>query len=190
MDVSKLSIDDNIEVYKQKVLVSCHNVLAVAQNAISKHPKIKKVIILEHAPRFDMNDVDPQEIKPKLAKYANQTLSDLMKSSPVKDKIQIGKHNPHCEGDQIAARYRDDRTGRYDGVHMYNSLGKNVYTRSLLDILKTVIPIPHKASVSSSSYHTTCPTTQYHNTQKRNINSRSHNEYSVPVHNQFDVLGN
>ena len=52
MDTSKLTRDDNIEVYKQKVSISCENVVAVAQNALSKHPELERIVIMEHSPRI------------------------------------------------------------------------------------------------------------------------------------------
>jgi hypothetical protein len=196
LDKTKLTSNDNIEVYKQKVVVSCQNLLTVAQNALSKHPQLKKVVIMEHAPRYDVSDVDPTGIKPKLAKYANSSLAQMWHDSAMKDRIVIGKHSLDCGGDQIAARYRDDWSGRYDGVHMYGRNGKNVYTRSVLQIIKSVLPTPHTAfpsSSSSSSFHSSCPQTQYQRMQKNKTSTRhQQNEsiYTVPVSNHFDILGN
>ena len=115
--------------------------------------------------------------------------------SAMKDMIMIGKHSLDCGGDQIGARYRDDWSGRYDGVHMYGSNGKNVYTRSVLQIVKSVLPTPHTKvpSSSSSSFHSSCPQTQYQKMQKRKTSQRcqqNENIYTVPVSNQFDILGN
>ena len=65
----------------------------------------------------------------------------MWNSSSIKDRILIGKHGLDCGGDQIAARYRDSWSGRYDGVHMYGTHGKDAYTRSVLDIMKAALPI-------------------------------------------------
>ena len=118
LDTTKLSPGQNIEAYKQSILISCQNVFSAAHNALSRHPQLKKVVIMEHAPRFDAPDVDPTGLKPKLAL--------LWHSSVMKDRIVIGKHSLDCSGEQISVRYRDDRSGRYDGVHMYGSQGKNM----------------------------------------------------------------
>ena len=39
--------------------MSCENVFNVAEEAITKHPHLKTVVIMEHAPRFDLPDIDP-----------------------------------------------------------------------------------------------------------------------------------
>ena len=57
MDTSKLIDSDSIEVYKQNVFLSCQNIFTVAENIIRKHPKLEKVIITDHAQRFDIPDV-------------------------------------------------------------------------------------------------------------------------------------
>ena len=49
----------------------------VAQNALDTHISLKKVIIMNHAPRFDTADIDPLGIKPKLAEFANNHLLQL-----------------------------------------------------------------------------------------------------------------
>ena len=113
INTSKLSVSDNIAVFEKNVVTSCHNTFAVAQNAIQNHHNIKKVVIMQHAPRFDEQNVDPSGLKPKLAKLANSTLSQLWHSSVHKDKIVIGHHNLDCSGDLVTARYRDERTNRY-----------------------------------------------------------------------------
>ena len=43
----------------------------VAENALANHPNIKKVIIINHPPRFDTPNMDPMSLKSKLANYAN-----------------------------------------------------------------------------------------------------------------------
>ena len=193
MDVTKLTINDNVEALKQKVVVSCQNVFNVAQNAITRHPQLQKVVIMEHAPRHDVPNVDPTGIKPRLAKLANLTFVQLWQSSNMKDNILIGKHSLDCTrtGDQLAARYMDDRNGRYDGVHMYGSHGKHVYTKSVLDIMKAILP---QSSTPSSSLHSSCPQTKYQQKQTKNMSSQAKHQnkniYTIPVNNQFDILGN
>jgi hypothetical protein len=158
-----------------------------AQNAISRHPKLQKVVIMEHAPRFDVFETDPMGIKPKLAKLANSTFDDMWSRSSMKDKIIIGKHSLDRGGNNIAAMYRDSWTGKYDGVHMYSSQGKEAYTRSVLNIIKDQM-----FQSSSSSSHFSCPQTQYQESQKTSNqqNQQNKNVYTVPVSNQFDILGN
>ena len=190
LDTTKLSTNENIEVYKQKVYISCQNILTAAENAINCHPQLQKVVITEHAPRFDANDMDPTGLKPKLAKYANSVFTQLWHSSALKTKIAIGRHSLDCGGDQLAARFRDERTGRYDGVHMYGSQGFKTFTDSMLQIITSVFP--SSSPSPSSSFHTTCPQAKYQKrqTSKSSGQQKSSNVYNVPVHNLFDVLGN
>ena len=68
LNTSMLTQNDNTEVYKQHVTISCQNMLTVAYNALTAHPELTKVVLMEHPPRFDVIDADP---KPQLMKYAN-----------------------------------------------------------------------------------------------------------------------
>ena len=85
LDTSQVEQLDNIEVFKQKVVVSCQNIFYVAHNALSKpFNTLKQVVIMEHLNRHDVSDVDPTELKPKLAKFANATFARLWNSSAMK----------------------------------------------------------------------------------------------------------
>ena len=121
MNTEKLTKSDNIEVYKQKIAISCENVFTAAQNAIIEHPELDTVIIMKHVPRHDISTVDLTGIKAKLAIFANSTFTQLWHSSRMKDKIVVGRHNLKCKDDMINAWYKDDWSGRFDGVHMYGS---------------------------------------------------------------------
>jgi hypothetical protein len=106
---------------------------------------LKKVVIMEHAPRFDKPDVDPSGLKPKLADFTNSTLTQMWHSSAMRDRIVIGKHSLSCNEDNKVAMYRDDWSGKFDGVHLYGSHGRKTYTASVLNILKmffTLLPLP------------------------------------------------
>ena len=192
LDTTKINPGQNIEAHKQVVMISCQNIFSAAQNALTKHPQLKKVVIVEHAPRFDVSDMDPTGLKPKLAIFANSYFAQLWHSSPMKDRIVIGKHSLDCSGEQISARYRNDRSGRYDGVHMYGSQGKTAYTNSVGQIIKSVLRSSQSSSSSplSSSLHSSCPQAQYQKSQKQNTSQKYEDIYTVPVSNQFNVLGN
>ena len=73
IDTAKLRQSDSIDVYQQMVHVSCVNMFTCAEYALKDYPNLKKVILLEHAPRYDTEDVDPLGLKPALAKYSNNT---------------------------------------------------------------------------------------------------------------------
>ena len=140
---------------------------------------------MQHAPRFDTVDVDPLGLKPKLAMYANSILSQLWHSSPMKNRIVIGKHKLGCPEDKFEERYTDGRTGWYDGVHMFNRAGKAVYTESLVQIIKSVIPALTRTTSDDQ--------TQARHRNKKTTNTRYHSrqsQYIVPTSNKFDILGN
>ena len=166
----------------------------VATNALKTHPQMKNVIVLEHAPRHDVTITDPTQLKSKLAKFANTTLTQLWHSSNMKDRIIIGKHSLDYTENMLHAIYKDDWSGRYDGVHMYGSHGKGVYTRSVLQILKKVLPSPGRTPSSSSPSHSHCEQAQFQKSQEKKQKASGHqqhkNAFSVPVSNRFEVLGN
>ena len=200
LNTSKLTDEDNVEVFKQNVLISSKNMFTVAQDALIRHPQLKKIILMEHAPRYDGAHVDPTQLKPKLAKLANNIYTQLWHSSALKEKIIVASHNLDCSDDLFTAWYTDVKTGRNDGVHMYGSHGKMAYTKSLVQMFKKFLPSQSGTasptlSQSSSVFHSPCPQTQYQNTQiqgkSRNFGQEPQsNIYTVPVSNQFDVLGN
>ena len=166
MNTSKLFDGDNVEVYKQNVITSCHNTLAVAHNALQNLPNLEKVVVMEHAPRFDEENIDPTGLKPMLAKLANSTFAQMWHSSMFKDKLVIGKHSLDCTNDQRDIRYRDERSNRYDGVHMYSSYGKRAFTRSVTKILKALLPFTPQPYSSSSCPHSTCLQAMYQKERK------------------------
>ena len=88
IDTSKVKPEDSTETFKHKVQISCQNILRVAG--------LKKVTIMNHAPRFDAHKVDPVGIKPKLASCANSFMLELWLNSPNKNRIVIGSYNLEC----------------------------------------------------------------------------------------------
>ena len=113
MNTANLTVNDNIEVYKQKVLISCENMFTVANNALKEHKNIEKVILMEHAPRLDLGSNDPTRLKSKLAKFANSSLQQLLNDSTMKERIMIGRHwTLECSENMIDAMYMDNRSGK------------------------------------------------------------------------------
>ena len=193
LDTKSLKPTDSIEVYKQNTFVSCQNMMTVAEHAAKVHPKLEKVVIVEHAPRDDPLSVDPTGLKAVLAEYANYCLTQMVQKSNFQDKIVVGRHDLKIESVQKDSLYKDDWSGRQDGVHFYGSLGKTAFTDSLCQIVKSVC-LTKKANLplsSISSYHTFCPQAQF---QQRKYYLSKQNEvkdqYNVPVHNKYSVLGN
>ena len=118
MDTSKINVNDDTEVFKKNIVVSCENMVTVAENALKDHPNLKNVIIMEHADRYDDPAYDPTGLKPKLAKFANITLSQLLNKENTTNKIQIGKHNLDYTEYMFHAIYKEEWSGKCDGLHM------------------------------------------------------------------------
>ena len=193
LKTSNLKPNDKTMVFHQNVIVSCKNMFTIAENALRNHKNLTKVVLLEHSPRFDNQDIDPIGLKHELAKFANVTYGQLWLTSPLKDKIKIGSHKLNCLDDsQFFETYSDARTHRFDGVHLYGKYGRQAYTNSLLDVLKCFLPQPHQPPHVGAPSHSDCPQTRFSNTQKKTtyFNQTHSNIYTVPVSNTFDVLGN
>ena len=181
LNTEMLTKNDNVEAYKQKIISSCHNIFDVAQNALCAHPELRKVVIMEHAPRVDTLKEDPTGLKLKLATFANASFAQMWHNSTMKDNILIGKHSIDAAGDKAPALYKNDRTGRMDGIHFYGDYGKEIYTSSVSTIIMSALsfkasrPRRFDQKVSNESAQKTKP---------------NQNIFSVPVNNRFQVLGN
>ena len=162
--------------------------LTVATNALRTHQNIEKVILMEHPPRHDTPLDDPTGINSELAKFANSTLQQLLKTSSMKNKIIVGKHSLDFSNNMKDAIYRDEYSGRYDGIHMYGNLGGIMFTRSVLSMFSSVFAIK-STNYTTNSIHRNCEQTLY----QQKTNSRSYkprSEFTLPLRNRFEVLGN
>ena len=140
---------------------------------------------MEHHPRFDTIDQDPMTLKPKLAKQANVTLGELWLNSEKKDKIFIGQHSLESfgRGSSHFDRYKDQNTGKYDGVHFYGKAGSTDYTNSVNTIMMLAEEHQnntqnHQSGRAQSDDHTNCPQAKY---QRRY-------QSSISTSNRFSVL--
>ena len=118
LDTVNVKASENIEFFKQEVVISTKNMISAAENALKSNPSIKKAIILGHPPRFDTPEVDPLMLKQTLAKVSNNLLYQLWLDSPLKDRMFIGEHKLECSPSTRIDRYTDEKTKMYDGVHI------------------------------------------------------------------------
>ena len=183
LDTTHLAPTDNIEVYKQNVIRSTQNMFSLAQATLGENRNLSKVIIMEHPPRFDTQEVDPTSLKNKLAIFANTTLSSIWLNSPLKDRIIIGRHSLESPGvgPSHQARYRG-QGGRYDGV--YGKAGSKDYTTSVRSIISMALPNQDLTSqdvqLSSGPFdHKKCPQTKYLNRKKNQPSVKTQNRFSV-----------
>ena len=187
LDTTQLGPRDNTEAFQHQTILSCQNMIHLAENSLRNNPSLAKVVIMEHPPRFDMPGLDPTSLKPELAKLANSTLGQLWLNSPLKDKICIGRHN--LVGSEVGtaahlSRYQNSHTGRYDGIHFYSQIGSKVFTNSLVNIFMGALSQlrPSKTAnglgTAQSNVHTGREQTRQQGQYKA----------SVPTRNRFDVL--
>ena len=174
--------------------------------------ELGNIILMKQIPRYDPSDVDPLSLKPALSQLYNNTLTDEWMNSQYKDRIMIGTHDIECSGAIQQARYRETRSGKFDGIHMFGPSGRKFYTLSVLNIFKYC-----KILSSEYEYHQSCPQYKYQESQRnkttfrkttynkttyqRSTNQRSTNQktenrhstnyrsaFSIPTQNRFSVL--
>ena len=109
LDTSRLKSNDSTHFYKQRVIQSSRNMFNLAHAFLEQNTNLRKVVIMEHPPRFDDRRVDPISLKPSLRALANATLYQLLDYCSMKDRIFIGSHSLECAGIGATheARYQD-----------------------------------------------------------------------------------
>ena len=190
VDISNLNTKnvrakDNTDEFKERVGISCKNMMKVAQDALKNHPELEKVTIMNHAPRYDTSDVDPVGLKSILANFANAYFLELWLDSPMKNKIVIGSHSLDCSGEERTKRYTDDRSKRYDGVHFLGGLGKSVYTESVMKILLSSFQTQSQASAKLNPAHRN----RDEEKKQRKYSSVLTGEPIIRTQNRFSPLG-
>ena len=183
--------EDLEEPFKTKIETSCRNIFNIAENAIKNNPELKRVTIMDHPPRFDTAKEDPLSLKPKLAHYANNCLQKLWVESSYNENIMVGNHTLDCSDVAQRERFTDDRSRKYDGIHMYGSSGKLAYTDSLVNILLSSLETSSSLSsrtIPANNYHTQCPQTRYMEKQKKLYSSVVRENITVKTQNRFSPL--
>ena len=187
LNTSQLSSTDNTEIFQQNVIVSAQNMLSLAKASLEQNKGLRRVVLLEHPPRFDKIDVDPASIKPNLVQIANATLNQLWLSSPLKHKISIGCHSLYSNGvgKSHTERYQNQYTGRYDGVHLYGRTGCDDYTRSLVNIFLSTC-LYHNSTKTKTQcgstqqdMHINCPQTKFQNKTIFHPSVKTQNRFST-----------
>ena len=89
----KVQPSDNIDSLKTEVRKSCRKMIDIAEDIIKGENDTKKVLILEHPPRFVSGSKDPLSLKSELSRYANTLYQQMWFYSDVKHKLVLGKHN-------------------------------------------------------------------------------------------------
>ena len=186
LNTANLSTFDNTEHFQQQVIVSAQNMFNLAKVTLEQNQSLSKVVIMEHPKRFDTQNVDPTSLKSNLVGVFNETLYQLWLKSPLKNEILVGHHTlgSSGHGPSHLARYQNENTGRYDGVHMYGINGCKDYTRSVQNILLLAFPKPNsnqiKHGCGNAQPDSHCP----------QMKSQKNTDYhsSVQPQNRFDVF--
>ena len=143
---------------------------------------------MEHPPRCDKKEVDPTSLKSTLAELANSTLTQLWLNSPLREKIIIGRHSLENSGSGgvYHARYVNNKTGRFDGVHFYGQMGREDYTKSVKNIFmmaelnKISTNYKTEGGKAQSDNHVKCPQAIFQTKTKYHP--------SVQTKNRFDIF--
>ena len=81
-------------------------------------------------------------------------------NSKFKENIIIGSHNIDCTGAIKEARYKETKSGKFDGIHLFGSSGQKAYTQSVLAVLKFA-----QLTSGDYDYHHSCPQYRYQGVQ-------------------------
>ena len=167
-----------------------------------KTGKVKNVILLQHIPRYDIEEKDKD--KAELARMANKEMQKARDASEFAEHILVGRHTSlDCEGRIRTKRFTSDQTnglhgknirlGKYDGLHMYSQTGAEALTGSILNIFHRAGMVKHKKHGSSSSIQgaETEPGTNHY---VRNTSNTVRNQrvevpvWEIPTQNRFQVF--
>ena len=146
---NKDNITEYLDFMKQDVEDSAQSVFKAAEKALVDNPSIRKVVLMNHLPRFDTTASDPLQLKPSFSVLFNNILKNSQWiESPLKDRIFVGTHVLDTSGREFDAIFRDSSSGNRDGVQLRGKCGRKVYTDSVLGILKSSKLISHQFNIS------------------------------------------
>ena len=103
VDITNMKTDferhgDYEEYFRQETIISAHNLFESASAALTTHPSLKKVVLMEQIPRYDTIISDPHTIKPGLSRLFNTTLKQLCLQSSLNNRLVFGRHTLACTG--------------------------------------------------------------------------------------------
>ena len=101
---TNVNVTEHQTFFKQQTVISATNLFTAATNVLQSHRGLKKVVIVEQAPRYDSSRDDPDRLKQTLVQIYNDTLVQLKRSSSQFNKISIAKHRLDCSGGIQEAR--------------------------------------------------------------------------------------
>ena len=154
LELPKNTVD---EYYRQQASLSSYQMVASVDSALTSHPHLKGVVLMERAPRYD----DFHELN----RYANTVLHEAVAQSKYTNKIFIGQHTLECQDGLRASRFGSPSSHQYyDGIHLRGTSGKMAYTRSVASIfqqagiltspIQVIVPrlIPHSNTQTQEKF--------------------------------------
>ena len=212
--------NSNLELLREKTIDIAKKIFSVAEAAIESNDELKKAVVVKCTPRFDHPSSDPNCLKPQLCLLADSVLFGLWCESKHRNRIHLGNHdiNEWSKHD-ITKAYGHPYVQGYDGIHLSGKAGKYILTRSILCILKQAEVIPgtktENCFPSLTSYNPmlmlrerirstrsvahppspsplrSSPPSQVSRTSViKDARSAFKNQYSIPVSNRYQILGN
>ena len=151
MDTSK-DIKEYKKEWFKKVEKDSINLLDIAQDALDKNKKLKKVIILKRLPRFDRGTSDLMSIKSELSKFGN-AVYDL-------ELTRRGNPENICtvDLDLEGSRHFHELvfgtpgTQNYDGIHLNGRRADLHFTYRIIKALKNILPESFEVPTSEAGY--------------------------------------
>ena len=131
-DITNLkNITENKSVLYKRAEESSRNTLQVAENALQQFPSLEQVVIMLRPPRADnLSD---------LSETSNFILTELHRQSRFSDRIVIGIHKSLYDitADREEAIFGSPSSRQYDGIHMMGRQGMQLFTDSIIAIIKS-----------------------------------------------------
>lgn len=142
---------------RDETISSCDAMVQAADFAICSG-RAKRVLILQHAPRYDTQHDDPNGIRSVLARLFNKMVQCRRNQSQFAEYILVGSHTGlESEGSLRFRLFANDGTatnvrhGKFDGLHFYSSAGRLALTKSVISIIEHQMKVEKSKTESAWS---------------------------------------
>ena len=112
---------------------SCQNTVNIAIAALKENVQLQNVLILPLTPRVDSEDLK------LLSDHANAAVIEAVAKSEFRQKIKLGSMRTMLTKtqDQIHQVFGSRFSPRYDGLHCRGNRGQELYTRAIIDSIRS-----------------------------------------------------
>ena len=141
------------------------NLFNIAQNAIEKKPELK-VIIIKRLQRYDPVSADPQGIKHKLSKFANDVYDQLWFKRGGPKNIFVVDIDLQCTKDGYLKDliYGKSSDRLYDGIHLRGEGGNRHFSYRAVNAIKPILNCRREIRAKNArpdDRHTDCPQARF-----------------------------